>query len=724
MGLYIFLLSKDQKLFLYEYEQSISPQIWKLQNSPSVVRVTGCGEFTCHVVDVQGNAYEYNIDGKLANDHVYPNVTYISRPFSVPYLVDGNELYYEKIILTKGYAALESAFYTNRPSPILRHAKATSSGEYVGSHGVVLDVNGVAHGYGDNNYGQLGVSKSLVNSYDRFVKTDQGNIKFISIYAVFHATCGLSTDNIIYIWGHHRPSHFYGVVDSTLSPPYYKPIPLKKPSNLKVSSISLTNFFNLILLNISCYGLEKDDVHSCSGHGVCRRTNECFCDPGWHGDSCSFNYKCFGIIPDESTACSGHGNCITEDVCRCNYGYFGEKCNYDYRCGGYDPANRQACGRGRCVSNDTCDCPSSIFLGLDINSDCSTKDWFYALLICIIFFGVIICAAFVLALIIGILCFHRAKKKSDKRYKQLIENADMIQEDENLARIALNKAMFEIEFKDLKIINKIAEGGSGAIIYQVHWKNHEVAIKFFQSSSEVLSDQLAAFEREVGLLGSLHHPNIVRFFGCCLEYPKVGIVTEYCEYKPGINSLGDWIKSGKHKNSKKLKILLDIAEGMRFLHSHDIVHRDLKSDNVLLDKNCTGKITDFGISKVLSHEMGKTIEHTQAIGTSYYMAPEVTMSQSYDVSCDVFAFGMIMYEVLSNSMNPFKDRNLSGIAFEIAKDPNCRPDITPFEDDKDLKWYVDMMKKCWDHDPALRPNFSALSAMLKSQIRLSIRRSI
>lgn len=115
-------------------------------------------------------------------------------------------------------------------------------------------------------------------------------------------------------------------------------------------------------------------------------------------------------------------------------------------------------------------------------------------------------------------------------------------------------------------------------------------------------------------------------------------MTEFCEK----GSLGALLSEEKLNWTMTLRILLDISHGMCFLHSKKIIHRDLKCDNVLVDKNYIAKIADFNIAKL--KDTNNSVQ-TRYVGSSYYIAPEVVLGKAYDEKCDVFSFSMIMVSV-------------------------------------------------------------------------------
>ena len=135
---------------------------------------------------------------------------------------------------------------------------------------------------------------------------------------------------------------------------------------------------------------------------------------------------------------------------------------------------------------------------------------------------------------------------------------------------------------------------------------------------------------------ALRHPNIVMFLGACTKPPNFAIVLEYCEGGTLWSALQ---KSGELLWEERRNFAIDTAKGMNYLHDRPtpILHRDLKSLNLLLDENRKVKLADFGWTKGLQNYM------TGKIGTYQWMAPEVVSSHQYTEKADVFSFGIILW---------------------------------------------------------------------------------
>lgn len=199
---------------------------------------------------------------------------------------------------------------------------------------------------------------------------------------------------------------------------------------------------------------------------------------------------------------------------------------------------------------------------------------------------------------------------------------------------------------------------------------------------------------------SLRHPNIVLFMGACTQLPNLAIVLEFCANK----SLWNLLHNKKIKLSwrERRRIALGMAQGMNYLHSFPIpvLHRDLKSLNILIDDALIPKIADFGWTRLKSKKM------TKKIGTFQWMAPEVLTTQDYTEKADVFSYGIILWEIATRKP-PYK--NISGItvANRVVSN-NLRPKI---DDSIPAEW-AKLMVRCWTKSPEVRPKFSEIIYVL------------
>ncbi|KAG4992853.1 hypothetical protein AAZX31_09G253800 [Glycine max] len=269
-----------------------------------------------------------------------------------------------------------------------------------------------------------------------------------------------------------------------------------------------------------------------------------------------------------------------------------------------------------------------------------------------------------------------------------------------------------VDPKLLFIGSKIGEGAHGKV-YEGRYGNKIVAIKVLHrgSTSEERASLENRFAREVNMMSRVHHDNLVKFIGACKD-PLMVIVTELL---PGM-SLRKYLTSIRPKLldlDVAINFALDIARAMDWLHANGIIHRDLKPDNLLLTADQKSvKLADFGLAR----EETVTEMMTAETGTYRWMAPElystVTLRQGekkhYNNKVDVYSFGIVIWELLTNRM-PFEGMSNLQAAYAAAfkqERPGIPDDISP-----ELAFVI---QSCWVEDPNLRPSFSQIIRMLNA----------
>ncbi|KAI3698036.1 hypothetical protein L6452_31146 [Arctium lappa] len=212
--------------------------------------------------------------------------------------------------------------------------------------------------------------------------------------------------------------------------------------------------------------------------------------------------------------------------------------------------------------------------------------------------------------------------------------------------------------------NKIGQGGFGSVYKGELSNGQEIAVKRLLEKSIQGVEEL---KNEIILIAKLQHRNLVKLLGCCIEGDETMLVYEYLPNKSLNNFIYDKPTRKLLTWRKRYHIIKGVARGLLYLHQDSrlrIIHRDLKTSNILLDSELNPKISDFGIARIFGtdqiQEMTKRI-----IGTYGYMSPEYAMNGHYSVKSDVYSFGVIVLEILSGQKNwafhhPDHDLNLLG----------------------------------------------------------------
>ncbi|KAK4588044.1 hypothetical protein RGQ29_019150 [Quercus rubra] len=199
-------------------------------------------------------------------------------------------------------------------------------------------------------------------------------------------------------------------------------------------------------------------------------------------------------------------------------------------------------------------------------------------------------------------------------------------------------------------INKLGQGGFGSVFKGQLSNGQEVAIKRLSNSS---TQGIEEFKNEVLLIAKLQHRNLVKLFGCCIQGEEKMLIYEYMPNKSLDFFIFDHTRSSLLNWGKRFEIIIGIARGILYLHQDSrlkIIHRDLKTSNVLLDGEMNPKISDFGIARIFNGNQIQDIT-TRVVGTYGYMSPEYAIFGKFSTKSDVFSFGVILLEIISGKKN-------------------------------------------------------------------------
>ncbi|XP_035793099.1 raf homolog serine/threonine-protein kinase Raf-like isoform X2 [Anopheles albimanus] len=292
-------------------------------------------------------------------------------------------------------------------------------------------------------------------------------------------------------------------------------------------------------------------------------------------------------------------------------------------------------------------------------------------------------------------------RSADESNKNLLSPRDPKQSDEN----------WNIQAEEILIGQRIGSGSFGTV-YKAHWHG-PVAVKTLNVKTPSAA-QLQAFKNEVAMLKKTRHCNILLFMGC-VSKPSLAIVTQWCE--------GSSLYKHIHVNETKFKLntLIDIArqaaQGMDYLHAKNIIHRDLKSNNIFLHDDFSVKIGDFGLATAKVRWSGSQ-QSNQPTGSILWMAPEVIRMKNlnpYSFQSDVYAFGIVLYEMLTEQLPYNHINNKDQILFMVGCG-KLRPDLTKVRSDcpQALKRCVE---DCIKFNRDERPLFRLLLNMLENMLR-------
>ncbi|XP_042457633.1 serine/threonine-protein kinase CTR1-like [Zingiber officinale] len=274
--------------------------------------------------------------------------------------------------------------------------------------------------------------------------------------------------------------------------------------------------------------------------------------------------------------------------------------------------------------------------------------------------------------------------------------------------IRLAEDDLNIPWRELILKERIGAGSFGTV-HRAEWHGSEVAVKILMEQ-DFHPGRLREFLREVAIMKSLRHPNIVLFMGAVTEPPNLSIVTEYLSRGSLYRLLHKNGAKETIEERRRLSMAFDVAKGMNYLHKRNppIVHRDLKSPNLLVDKKYTVKVCDFGLSRLKANTF---LSSKSLAGTPEWMAPEVLRDEPSNEKSDIYSFGVILWELMT-LQQPWSNLNPAQVVAAVGFKAR-RPEIPSTVN----RHVAAIIESCWASEPWKRPSFSSIMESLKPLIK-------
>ncbi|VDD86569.1 unnamed protein product [Enterobius vermicularis] len=244
---------------------------------------------------------------------------------------------------------------------------------------------------------------------------------------------------------------------------------------------------------------------------------------------------------------------------------------------------------------------------------------------------------------------------------------------------------WEIPFESISNLDWIAAGSQGAVFKGI-LNGEMIAVKKVKSKQET----------EIKHLLYLNHANVMKFYGVCTQSPCFCLLMEYCGKGQLFQLIQNGCKIGKEQLCEWSR---QIADGMKYLHSKKIIHRDLKSPNILVNDQYVLKICDFGNSHIWDKQRSTVMSFC---GTAAWMAPEIIKKEPCSEKVDIWSYGVVLWELLTTEA-PYKDVDSMAIIYGVGSNKLSLPIPSMAPDGIKL-----LLKQCWSIKPANRPSFSQI----------------
>ncbi|WJX30778.1 hypothetical protein P8452_19277 [Trifolium repens] len=271
--------------------------------------------------------------------------------------------------------------------------------------------------------------------------------------------------------------------------------------------------------------------------------------------------------------------------------------------------------------------------------------------------------------------------------------------------------------------NKLGEGGFGPVYKGITVDGQEIAVKRLSKTS---IQGVEEFKNEVKLMATLQHRNLVKLLGCSIRQDEKLLIYEFMPNRSLDYFIFDTMRSKLLDWTKRLEIIDGIARGLLYLHQDSrlrIIHRDLKTSNILLDNDMVPKISDFGLARSFMGDQAEA-KTNRVMGTYGYMPPEYAVNGSFSIKSDVFSFGVVVLEIISGKKNsgfcdPRRRLNLLGHAWRLWTEERPEELIADILYDEaicsEIIRFIHVGLLCVQQLPENRPNMSSVVFMLKGE---------
>ncbi|XP_034291970.1 tyrosine-protein kinase ABL1 isoform X1 [Pantherophis guttatus] len=273
--------------------------------------------------------------------------------------------------------------------------------------------------------------------------------------------------------------------------------------------------------------------------------------------------------------------------------------------------------------------------------------------------------------------------------------------------VSPNYDKWEIERTDITMKHKLG-GGQYGEVYEGVWKKYNLTVAVKTLKEDTM--EVEEFLKEAAVMKEVKHPNLVQLLGVCTREPPFYIITEFMTY----GNLLDFLRDCNRQEVNAVVLLYmatQISSAMEYLEKKNFIHRDLAARNCLVGENHLVKVADFGLSRLMT---GDT--YTAHAGAKFpikWTAPESLAYNKFSIKSDVWAFGVLLWEIATYGMSPYPGIDLSQVYELLEKDYRMeRPEGCPEK-------VYELMRECWQWSPSDRPSFAEIHQAFETMFQES-----